>query len=294
MTASLSRAQAWMLAIRPKTLPAAVGPVFVGTAAAVRTGGFHFASAMACLLTTLCLQVAVNLANDYFDAKDGHDTKDRIGPIRVTGSGLIPGWQVLSAMLLFMGLSVLFGSLLMIRGGIPAVLLGLFCLLGVLAYSGGPYPLAPNGLGDPAAFFFFGPVAVCGTSWIQSGSLSGTALLASIPVGLLVSAIMVVNNTRDIETDARTGKRTLETRIGPIRSRYLYTGLLAGAHLVPAGFLAQGAPFMLLPLLSLPLAILCIQDIWHMDGALLNGLLAKTARFGLFFSVLFGVALMVG
>lgn len=290
----ISRTNAWLLATRPKTLPAAIGPVAVGTAAAATVGGMHLPSAVSALFTAVLLQIAVNLANDFFDAKAGHDTKERLGPVRVTQSGLIPPWQVMGAMALCLGLAVATGLYLLIRGGIPAMGIALFCIAGVLTYSGGPWPLAENGLGDIAAFVFFGPIAVCGTAWVQALQLPPAAMTAAIPTGFLVTAIICVNNTRDITTDKKTGKNTLAVRIGPIPSRYEFTALVATAYLFPLFLAATGNRWMLLTLLSFPKALVTIQEIWHVDGILLNDVLADTAKLSLLFSLLYALALGIG
>ncbi|MDY0162621.1 1,4-dihydroxy-2-naphthoate polyprenyltransferase [Desulfobotulus sp.] len=290
----LSEKEAWILATRPKTLPAALGPVLLGTAAATSMGKFHFLSALLALTTALLLQIAVNLANDYFDAKAGHDTDKRLGPLRVTQSGLIPAQKVLAAMIFCMVLAFFSGLYLIFRGGLPALGIALFSLLGVLTYSAGPFPMTEKALGEGAAFFFFGPVAVCGTVWVMGLTFSLSAFTASIPAGMLIAAILSVNNIRDMENDAATGKRTLAVRMGPIPSRYLFTALVAGAYLFPLTLALFTTPWMLLVFFSLPKALVVIQSIWHMDGKLLNEVLADTAQLSFFFCLFYGLGLLIG
>ena len=212
--APVTRGRAWLLAARPKTLPAAIAPVVVGAAAALGEHSFAPLPALAALAGALLLQIGVNLANDYFDFGRGIDTPDRKGPVRVTQAGLIPPGQVRFGMIATFVAAALVGVYLVVRGGTPILVVGVASILSALAYSGGPWPLASHGVADLFVFVFFGPVAVCGTYFVQAGSVSGTAAAASLAPGLLITAILVVNNLRDIETDAGAGKRTLAVRLG--------------------------------------------------------------------------------
>jgi len=251
----MARGRAWILATRPKTLPAALSPVIVGAAAAAGDGTFVLLPALAALAGALLLQIGVNLANDYFDYHSGIDTAERKGPLRVTQSGLIPPGQVRLAMAAAFAAAALVGVYLVARGGMPIVAIGVASILSALAYSGGPWPLASHGVADFFVFIFFGPVAVCGTYFVQAGVLTATPAVASLGPGLLITAILVVNNLRDIETDARAGKRTLAVRLGARGALAEYVLLLAGAFLAPGLLLASGVrgAAILLPLLSLPL-----------------------------------------
>lgn len=278
----------WLLAARPKTLPAAVAPVVVGCAVAVAEEGFVWLAAVAALAVALLLQIAANLANDVFDFKRGADTEHRLGPTRVTQRGLIAPGRVLAATWLVLGLAMLAGVYLVWRGGWPILLLGLLALASAVAYTGGPAPLGYLGLGDLFAFFFFGPVAVAGTAYVQTGKLTPLALLAALPVGCLVTAILVVNNLRDRETDQLAGKRTLAVRLGATGSRLEYALLLTVAYLVPViawgGGLVGG--WWWLPWLSLPVAVPLLRRVWRGRGAAFNPLLAATARLTLLFALL--------
>ena len=286
----------WLLAIRPKTLPAAVGPVAVGSAVAFRDGKFHFVSAFCCLLGAILLQIGVNLANDYFDFKNNIDSEERLGPVRVTQSGLIAPADVKRGMIFCLFLAVLIFLYLAQRGGLTIVLIGAFSVLAALAYSGGPYPLASNGLGELFVFIFFGLIAVGGTYYIQAGNLSPLAMLAAVPPGLLVTAIIVVNNLRDIDTDRKAGKRTLAVILGRSRTITEYKLLLLLSYLFLPLMLLTGVTdaLILLPLVTGRQAWLLATKIADNQGARLNELLAGTARLSLVFSLLFAAGLMVG
>ncbi len=287
---------AWILAARPKTLPAAFAPVMVGSALAYTHQGFRPLPAAAALAVAFFLQIGVNLANDYFDFKKGIDTGDRIGPVRVTQSGLIPSQQVKLAMIIMVVLGSLPGLYLIAVGGWPVVIIGSACILAILAYSGGPYPLASHGLGDLFAFVFFGIVAVCGTYYVQALRLTPMVLVMGTIMGLMITAILVVNNLRDIRTDQRAGKRTLAVILGARATKFEYSLLHAGAYVLPIVIWLYGPinAFILLPLLSLPWTIPLNRTIWkNNDGAALNRTLAGTARLALVFSLLLSLGLIL-
>jgi len=286
----------WLLAIRPRTLPACAGPVLTGTALALAHGGFRFVPFLCALLASLLFQIGVNFANDYFDAERGVDTEERLGPTRVTQSGLIPPenvWAATKITLALAGISVL---VLVLYGGWPIFALGVAAVLAALAYSGGPYPLASHGLADYAVFFFFGPAAVAGSYYAQAGQMSGAVLAASIPVGLLITAILQVNNYRDMETDVKAGKRTMAVRLGRKWSLRYYTGLVAGSYLVPVLLWLDGPLSVwagMLPLLSLPMAFRCIREMRTVTGSPLNETLARTAKLSFIFSVFFAFGILI-
>lgn len=295
-TAHISRRQAWLLATRPKTLPAALAPVLVGTALAIHDDVFRPLPALAALIGALLLQIAVNLANDYFDFKKGVDQPDRKGPIRVTQAGLIPPEQVRGAMILTLVLSALVGVYLIIVGGVPILLIGVASILSALAYSGGPFPLASNGLGDVFVFIFFGLCAVCGTYWVQALSLPPLVIAAAVPPGLLITAILVVNNLRDIDNDRRAGKRTLAVMLGEQGARAEYIILMVIAYLVPVVMIALGYLkfWVLAPLLTLPIAYRLIRAMYGPnEGPIMNKTLAGTAQLGLFHSLLFSIGIVL-
>ena len=292
----ITRGRAWLLATRPKTLPAALSPVIVGAAAAAGDGAFAALPALAALAGALLLQIGVNLANDYFDFHSGIDTAERKGPLRVTQSGLIPPGQVRLAMAAALAAAALVGVYLVARGGTPILAVGVASILAALAYSGGPWPLASKGVADLFVFVFFGPVAVCGTYFVQAGALTPAPAAAAIGPGLLITAILVVNNLRDIETDARAGKRTLAVRLGARGALAEYVLLLVGAFLAPPMLLAGGVrgAAILLPLLSVPLAIPLVRTLAtrREDGPAMNAALAGTARLTLVYCLLLAIGLL--
>ncbi|MGD8881089.1 MAG: 1,4-dihydroxy-2-naphthoate polyprenyltransferase [Desulfobacterales bacterium] len=291
-----SNIRAWMLAARPRTLPAAIAPVVLGSATAVADKSFVWLPAAAALIVALLLQIGVNLANDYFDYLKGIDTQDRLGPVRVTQSGLIPAKQVKAGMVLTLTLSLIPGIYLITLGGLPVFIIGLACICAALAYSGGPFPLASHGLGDLFVFVFFGLVAVCGTYYVQALHLTPLVWLMGVIEGLLITAILVVNNLRDIQSDRQTGKRTLAVIIGDRGSRVEYVLLLAGAYAIPIILMLSGrmSAWVMLPLISLPLALSLMHFIWkHPAGPILNQALAKTAKLALIYSLLLSIGLIV-
>jgi len=293
---TLSRLNIWMLAIRPKTLPAAMGPVIVGTALAAGDQAFRIGPALAALLAALLLQIGSNLANDVFDFKKGSDTKERTGPLRVTQAGLLTPRQVMMGMWTVFALAFIIGTYLIWVGGWPILTIGILSIIFAIAYTGGPFPLGYHGLGEVFVFIFFGPVAVCGTYYVQAGSLAASAWWASLPMGFLISAILVVNNFRDLETDKKVGKRTLAVRLGPSGTQMEYFFFLAASGIVPLimWLTHQTSGWILLAWLSVPFALPLIKDIRKKRGVPLNATLAGTARLSLVYSLLFSFGYLLG
>ena len=287
--------QVRILAARPRTLPASISSVTVGTAAAAADGFMSLLPALAALAGALLLQIGVNLANDYFDYLKGIDTKERLGPQRVTQSGLMTPQQVRTCMVAVFAASAAVGLYLTAFAGWPILVIGCCSILAALSYSGGPYPLASHGLGDVAAFVFFGPVAICGTYYVQALQLPASILWLSGPPGMMVTAIIVVNNLRDIPTDSKTGKRTLAVMLGPGASRLEYLLLMAGAYgSLPVLHLAGiGSSWILLPFVSLPAAVWTTVRIYRSQGTELNKVLAATAFVTLGFSLLLSAGLLL-
>jgi len=283
-----SSARAWYLAVRPKTLPAAVAPVVVGIAVAIAEEGFAPLAAVAACVVALLLQIGANLANDVFDFRRGADTAARLGPVRVTQSGLISPGRVLAGTGVVLGAAALAGSYLVWRGGWPIALLGVLAILSALAYTGGPWPLGYLGLGELFVFLFFGVVAVAGTVYVQTGHLTGQAIAAAVPIGCLATAILVVNNLRDVETDRAAGKRTLAVRLGAARTRVEYAALLGTAYLVlPVSWVLGLLPgWWWLAWLSAPVALQLVRRVTTTTGPGLNPLLGETARLLLLFALL--------
>lgn len=292
---AMSPLGAWMLATRPRTLPAAVSPVMVGTAMAVADNKFEFMPAFAALLGALLLQIGVNLSNDYFDFKKGIDTSERLGPVRVTQSGLISPDRVRLAMIVIFSGALAVGLYLTAVAGWPVLAVGMACILASLAYSGGPFPLASHGLGDLFVFIFFGLVAVCGTYYVQALQVTTQVLWLSVPVGFLITAIIVVNNLRDIPTDRKSGKNTLAVILGERGAKLEYLLLVAGAYIMLAAFFFSGgfSVWVLLPLISIPMSIPNIIAVHKDKGPSLNQVLAKTAALSLVFSLLLAAGLVI-
>ncbi|MBW8182408.1 1,4-dihydroxy-2-naphthoate polyprenyltransferase [Shewanella nanhaiensis] len=285
----------WILAIRPRTLPAAIGPLLVGNILALQLTQFSPLIACVSMLCAVLLQIAVNLANDYFDFKSGVDTEERLGPVRVTQSGLLSPTKVRNAMSLCLLLALLVGSYLIWHGGWPIAVLAAAAILGALCYSGGPYPLASHGLGELAAFVFFGLVAVVGSYYLQAGETSVQAWILGAAIGSLNAAIMLVNNTRDMVTDTKAGKQTLAVRLGLGQARVLYQAFVyLPFALIIAGFFLGFLPGLpvLLAGLSLIIARKLNTDFSQTSGAELNPLLGRTAKLTMIFSALFSIGLV--
>ena len=284
----------WLHPARPRTLPAAIAPVLVGTAAAVymaghlpRLGGF-----LAALVASILIQIGTNLANDYSDARRGADSTDRLGPVRVTSAGLVTPRRVLVATWLAFGLSLVLGLYLAWLAGPVILVVGVLSIAAGVLYTGGPKPYGYAGLGEVFVFLFFGLVAVNGAFYVQLEELEVLPLGMSISVGFLATAILVVNNVRDMDTDRRANKITLAVRIGRAWARRLYSGLMIGSFVVLiATLVVESGPWWgLLGLLALPLArgpIVAVNT--HTDGPTLNKCLAQTGAvlgvFALFTSI---------
>lgn len=285
----------WLLAIRPKTLPAAAASVVVGTALAAYDGGFSLGPALAALTIALLLQVGSNLANDVYDDERGADTADRLGPTRVTSAGLLSRGQVKRGMAVVFALAFALGLYLTWVRGPLVLVIGVAAIVAAIAYTGGPYPLGYHGLGEVFVFLFFGVTSVVGTYWVQTGTTTPVVWLMSVPVGLLIVAIIVVNNLRDIEQDAAVGKRTVAVRIGVRATKAEYAACVAFAYVVVgAAALAEAVPVAaMLSWASLPLAYLTARSVFTETGRALNRSLAGTGQVTLAFSVLFAIGLLL-
>ena len=286
----------WVMAARLRTLPAAVAPVLVGTAWAGFLHVFHPLRLVAALLGSILIQVGTNLSNDYSDARRGADTEERLGPVRVTAGGLVPPRQVLVATYATFGLAVLVGAYLIVVAGWQLLIIGVASILAGVLYTGGPRPYGYEGLGELFVFLFFGVVAVVGSFFVQVRHYDWEAFALSVPVGLLASAILVVNNTRDIDTDRRAGKRTLAARRGPDRSRLLFAAIVYASYPLALGgwLFGPARAWLLLPFLTLPLAVPLVRLVRnHADGASLNQALAGTGQLQLAFCVLLSAGLLL-
>jgi 1,4-dihydroxy-2-naphthoate polyprenyltransferase len=280
-----------MAAARPRTLPAAIVPVLVGLAVASRTSPIDWPTAVATLAAALLIQIGTNLANDYYDFVSGADTEDRLGPRRITQAGLAEPRAVRNAALAVLALAGVIGIRLVMVGGLPILAVGALSLILAIAYTGVPWPLAYHGLGDLFVFLFFGVIAVNGTVWLQGVEPSLLSLAASLAVASLVTAILVVNNLRDIATDARAGKRTLAVRLGVAAARVEYVALVSIALLVPLLLAGFAGARVLIALGALPLAVAEVRALLQRSGRELNESLAGTARLHLVFGVLLAIGL---
>lgn len=283
----------WVLAIRPKTLVAGLIPVLLGDALAARDGHHSVQMMLAALAWTLLLQIACNLNNDYHDFKRGADTADRLGPIRVTQSGLMSQETVLAGTMGFFAAAVMVGLHLISLIGLPALVLVVVSVIAAHAYTAGPYPLAYNGLGDVAVLIFFGFVPVSLTYYLEAHQLPPLVWMIALVPGLLGIALLTVNNVRDVVTDARAGKRTLVVMLGTRYGRAQYATVILLAALVPVALWLTGqvGPSILLALLGLPLARAPLTRVLRESGAVLNDALAETARFELVFGLLMTLGL---
>ena len=296
MSATISTPKAWVMATRPKTLAAAFVPVAVGTAVAWADGKFAFLAALAALVGAMLIQIGTNLANDYFDFRKGADTEERLGPTRVVQAGLLSESAVRNAMILTFALSAVVGGYLVFVGGWPILVIGILSIMSGVAYTGGPYPLGYNGLGDVFVFIFFGLIAVTGTYYVQALEWSMASLIASVPVGLLSVAILIVNNYRDIDTDVKAGKRTLAVRMGRKGTQIQYILALLLAYVVPVIQFAVNTanPWVLLPVISGPLAVKLVSELLTKQGSELNSVLEKTAKLLVVFGLLYAIGIALG
>ena len=285
------------MACRPRTLTAAVAPVAAGTGLAHMHGGFALLPALAALAGAMLIQVGTNLANDYYDYQKGGDDVGRLGPVRVTQAGLIEGRDVLRGALLAFALAAGAGVYLAAVAGWPVVAIGVAGIASGIAYTGGPWPLGYHGLGDVFVFVFFGLVAVAGTCYVQVLEFRPDALTAGVALGAASTAILVVNNLRDMETDARAGKRTLAVRMGGGWTKAQYVFLLGLTAAVPVGGMGLHgwSPRVLLSLFALPAVAGSLRLVLTFrDPAALNRALAGTARFLGLFGVLLGLGFALG
>ena len=287
----------WLMAARIRTLPAAIAPVLVGTALAGWQHIFHPLRFVAALVGAIFIQVGTNLSNDYSDARRGADAEDRLGPVRVTAGGLVPPSQVLVATYVSFGIAILAGVYLVVVAGWQLLLVGGASILAGVLYTGGPKPYGYEGLGELFVFLFFGIVAVAGSYFVQVKHLDWKAFALAVPVGLLASAILVVNNFRDIDSDRRAGKRTLAVRLGRDKTRTMFAVIVYVAFLLAPVTWVFGPmkPWVLLPWLTLPLAAQIVREVRNRtDGPSLNQALAHTGLLQLAFCTLLSAGLLCG
>ncbi|MDO9084568.1 MAG: 1,4-dihydroxy-2-naphthoate polyprenyltransferase [Anaerolineaceae bacterium] len=291
----ITKFQAWLLASRPKTLPAAAAPVIVGCAVAFAEHGFRFWPALAALFGALLLQIGANLANDVFDFEKGADQHGRLGPLRVTQAGLLSPKEVKFGMWVIFSLAALCGIYMTLVSSWIILLIGLLAIIAAIAYTGGPFPYGYKGFGEIFVFLFFGVAAVGGTYYAQTVSFSQLALLSSAPVGLLIVGILVVNNVRDYESDKAANKKTLAVRFGLHWAQQELVSVIILAYLIV--FLLSisdlASPWLLLTWLSFPMVFSITSSVLNQRGKILNKTLAKTGLLTLVFSLLYAGGLIL-
>lgn len=292
---NISKFQSWILASRPRTLPAALVPVMVGSALAVHDGKFNIIYSSVALLCSVLIQVGTNFTNDLYDYLKGADNENRKGPLRVLVSGLISKKEMTLGIILVFTTAFLLGLFLVYSTSWMILVVGIVSILAGLAYTAGPFPLAYNGLGDVFVFIFFGLVGTCGTYFLHHQSITVESVIASIPVGALITNILVVNNYRDIKEDKEAGKYTLAVKLGEIFSFYQYLVLSLFAFLVPLIFFAlfDYHFLVLLPLISLPIIFKLIKMLTSKNVDELNKALELTAKESALFGLLFSIGLIV-
>ncbi|MDP7621412.1 MAG: 1,4-dihydroxy-2-naphthoate polyprenyltransferase [SAR324 cluster bacterium] len=285
----------WLLAARLKTLPAAISPVILGCALAYHDGFFYFFIFAMTLLAAVLIQVGANFANDVFDFEKGSDREDRLGPTRATQSGLISAEKMKKAMWQTFTLAICVGFYLAFKGGWPIVWIGLASIAAGIAYTGGPYPLGYHGFGDVFVFIFFGLLAVPGTYYLQSGTVNEMSLWMGAIMGMLSTAILVVNNLRDADMDKLSGKRTLAVQFGKQFSKIQYSILILIPFLLPLyiWWNVENELSLLITIMALPISIHLIKQVYSLTGSDLNLVLARTACFMFIFTLLFSTGLII-
>lgn len=294
-SAEMSLVRRWLLASRPATLTAAIIPVMVGCAIAWFFHRLDGMIAIATLVSASLIQIGTNFVNDVSDFEKGADTEERLGPVRVVQAGLLTAGQVKRGILVVFLVAAALGLYLTSVGGLPILLVGVLSILSGIAYTAGPFPLGYNGLGDVFVMLFFGLVAVCGTVFLQLGSVPLVAVIVSIPIGAIATGILVVNNVRDVETDVKANKRTLVVRFGRSAGVWEYRFLLGISYAVPvvlATVMGLGLP-LLLPLFTVPLARWLSRELETRRGAALNEILAGTAKLLMAFGLLLSIAFIL-
>ncbi len=292
----LSKLKIWAISTRPKTLLVAVGPVVIGAAMALSDGNINAAILAVTLIATVLIQIGTNFANDYYDFVKGADTEHRTGPVRAIGAGLVTPAEMKKAFIITFGLAIIFGGFLVLKGRTPILIIGIASVLFGLLYTAGPFPLGYLGLGELFVLIFFGPVAVGGTYYLQRADITADVLVAGLAPGLLASAILAVNNLRDLPTDKRAGKKTLIVRFGYNFGVAEYLFCVIAACLIPVYICVcrRGHFFCLLSLLTLivawqPMKTVCSKPTPHQ----LNKVLARTAVLLIIFSVLFSAGWVI-
>jgi 1,4-dihydroxy-2-naphthoate octaprenyltransferase len=282
----------WLDATRPKTLPAAAAPVIMGSAMAFNNGLFHLPAALAALFCSVLIQIGTNFANDYYDFRNGADNSERLGPTRATQAGLVKPSHMKMAFIIIFSVAFLIGIYLIYRGGLPILIIGIFSILFGVLYTGGPFPLGYNGLGDIFVLLFFGPVAVGGTYYVQTLQINSIVLIAGLAPGLISTAILTVNNLRDINTDTKAGKRTLVVRFGVGFAKAEYVICLIIAFMLPLFLyiLTSKNFYSVLTILIIIPALPGLRSVLdNKQGAVLNNVLSRTGKVLFLYSIVFSL-----
>ena len=290
-----SKINSWILASRPKTLLAAVVPVMVGSALAISQGKFFLLYSLIALICSTLIQIGTNFTNDLYDFLKGSDTVKRKGPRRVLASGLISVKEMKLAIIIVFGLTFLLGLYLVYSVGILILWVGIFSIFAGIIYTAGPYPLAYNGLGDLFVFIFFGIVGTMGTYYLHTQEISSLAFLVSLPVGSLITNILIVNNYRDIEEDRNSNKKTLAVILGKEITRWQYIFLIIISYLTSFGlfFIFNFSPWIFLPIVTIPISIILIKMLFTLKGEELNKTLELSAKFAGLYGLLLSVGLII-
>lgn len=291
----IGKFESWVLASRPKTLLAAFVPVIIGSSIAAHHNSFKPLAAIVALICSILIQIGTNFVNDLYDFLKGKDTHQRLGPTRALASGLISVNEMKTGVIITFALTFLLGLYLVYLGGWLILLIGIFSIIAGIAYTAGPYPLAYNGLGDIFVFVFFGLIGTVGTYYVQTGSVQMIAVWASIPVGALITNILVINNYRDIEEDKSNGKNTLAVKMGPTFARLQYVVFMILSYLIlfVVYFTYKQSYLVFLPFLSLPIALKLIKMIYSIKGKSLNNTLALTAKLSFIYGILFAAGILL-
>ncbi len=292
---NLTKLDSWILASRPKTLLAAFVPVILGTSLAIYDGKFKPVAAIVALICSILIQVGTNFANDLYDYLAGTDRDNRLGPTRTLASGLLTVNEMKLGILTVFGAAFLFGMYLVYLGGWLILLIGVLSILAGYAYTAGPYPLAYNGLGDVFVFVFFGFIGTVGTYYVQANEITMLSIWASVPVGALITNILVVNNYRDRDEDKISGKFTLAVKLGKRFTRLQYLTFMILSYIIPfvVYFTFRRSLLIFLPLLSLPISIKLVRMIFTLEGTKLNKTLELTAKLSAIYGILFAIGILI-
>ena len=286
------------IAIRPKTLSASIAPVLVGSAIAFNSSQFNLRIFFLTIFSAIFIQIGTNFANDVYDFINGADNDERVGPTRAVQANLISVNVMKYLTIIAFSLSVICGLPLVIKGGYPILLIGILSIISGYAYTGGPYPLGYNGWGDIFVFIFFGPIAVCGTFFLQLGYVSIESLVSGIVMGCLSVTLLCINNIRDVDTDSNVGKRTIAVRFGVMFVKYLFISLFLICYLL-LGYLSFNLNYInknvyfLLLIITLPLCLKLNFDVFKLKLHSLNRLLSNVSVFIIVFSLLFILSILI-